>query len=132
MNGPSLTEPGITYFLSQTLKECRSYKDRNISLIFNLSMTTAFLLVFGVILLLKYILLWYYKQKGRYVMNIYFCKHCKRICYTYPVNSTLVCCGDEMTLLSPKTEDAGNEKHLPVVEKIAKNILSKPTDVSTT
>jgi|UniRef100_A0A6C0JF44 hypothetical protein len=54
MNGPSLTEPGITYFLSQTLKECRSYKDRNISLIFNLSMTTAFLLVFGVILLLKY------------------------------------------------------------------------------
>ncbi len=57
-------------------------------------------------------------------MNIYFCKHCKRICYTYPVNSTLVCCGDEMTLLTPKTEDAGNEKHLPVVEKIANNKIS--------
>lgn len=49
-------------------------------------------------------------------MNIYYCKHCKRICYTYPVNSTLVCCDDEMTLLQPKTLDQGNEKHLPVVE----------------
>ena len=57
-------------------------------------------------------------------MNIYFCKHCKRICYTYPVNSTLVCCGDEMTLLTPKTEDAENEKHLPVVEKSANNKIS--------
>lgn len=50
-------------------------------------------------------------------MNIYYCKHCKRICYTYPVDSTLVCCGDEMTLLQPKSKDQGNEKHLPVVER---------------
>ncbi len=57
-------------------------------------------------------------------MNIYYCKHCKRICYTYPVDSTLVCCGDEMTLLQAKTEDVGNEKHLPVVEKIAENKIS--------
>jgi len=54
-------------------------------------------------------------------MNIYYCKHCKRICYTYPVNSTLVCCNDEMTLLQAKSVDKGNEKHLPVVEKISKN-----------
>ncbi|MBI9008854.1 MAG: desulfoferrodoxin [Tenericutes bacterium] len=52
-------------------------------------------------------------------MNIYYCKHCKRICYTYPVDSTLVCCNDEMTLLQAKTEDKGNEKHLPVVEKLS-------------
>ena len=57
-------------------------------------------------------------------MNIYYCKHCKRICYTYPVDSTLVCCNDEMTLLQPKKEDKGNEKHLPVVEKIAENKIS--------
>ena len=57
-------------------------------------------------------------------MNIYFCKHCKRICYTYPVDSKLVCCGDEMTLLQAKTEDVGNEKHLPVVEKIGENKIS--------
>lgn len=54
-------------------------------------------------------------------MNIYYCKHCKRICYTYPKDSTLVCCGDPMTLLQPKTKDAGNEKHLPVVTKIENN-----------
>lgn len=54
-------------------------------------------------------------------MNIYYCKHCKRICYTYPVDSTLVCCGDEMTLLQPKTTDQGNEKHLPVVVRTAKD-----------
>lgn len=48
-------------------------------------------------------------------MNIYYCKHCKRICYTYPKDSTLVCCNDEMTLLQPKTMDVGNEKHLPVI-----------------
>lgn len=57
-------------------------------------------------------------------MNIYYCKHCKRICYTYPVDSKLVCCGDEMTLLQPKMKDVGNEKHLPVVEKIGENKIS--------
>lgn len=29
-----------------------------------------------------------------------------------------------MTLLQAKTEDAGNEKHLPVVEKIGENLIS--------
>lgn len=57
-------------------------------------------------------------------MNIYFCKKCKRICYTYPVNSPLDCCGDPMELLEAKTQDAGNEKHLPVVEKIADDKIS--------
>jgi superoxide reductase len=57
-------------------------------------------------------------------MNIYYCKHCKRVCYTYPVDSTLVCCGDEMTLLKPKKSEEGNEKHLPVVEKIDGNKIS--------
>jgi len=28
----------------------------------------------------------------------------------------LVCCGQPMTLMTPKTEDAGIENHLPVVE----------------
>ncbi|MDY0011136.1 MAG: desulfoferrodoxin family protein [Candidatus Izemoplasmatales bacterium] len=51
-------------------------------------------------------------------MNIYFCEKCKRICYTYPVNSTLVCCDEEMVLLQPKKTEEGNEKHLPVVKKI--------------
>ncbi|MGD9909570.1 MAG: desulfoferrodoxin family protein [Candidatus Izemoplasmatales bacterium] len=54
-------------------------------------------------------------------MNIYYCKHCKRISFTFPKESTLVCCGDPMTLLQPKTKDAGNEKHLPVVTKLENN-----------
>jgi len=49
-------------------------------------------------------------------MNIFYCKHCKRIVYTYFGGGTLTCCGEEMTLLQPKTMDQGNEKHLPVVE----------------
>ncbi len=49
-------------------------------------------------------------------MNIFYCKHCKRIVYTYYGGGTLTCCGEEMTLLQPKTMDQGNEKHLPVVE----------------
>lgn len=57
-------------------------------------------------------------------MNIYYCEICKRICYTYPVDSTLVCCGEEMILLKPKKEEEGNEKHLPVVEKINDNQIS--------
>jgi superoxide reductase len=52
-------------------------------------------------------------------MNIFYCKHCKRICYSYYGGGTLTCCGEEMTLLQPKVMDLGNEKHLPVVERQA-------------
>jgi superoxide reductase len=42
----------------------------------------------------------------------------------------LVCCGQPMELLSPKSEDTGFEKHLPVVEisegKITVNVGSVP------
>lgn len=57
-------------------------------------------------------------------MNIYFCEICKRICYTYPVDSTLVCCDEEMILLEPKKEEEGNEKHLPVITKIGENKIN--------
>ncbi len=54
-------------------------------------------------------------------MNIRYCPHCKRVCYTYPKNSTLVCCGEEMLFLEAKSQEEGNEKHLPVVEKLGEN-----------
>jgi len=54
-------------------------------------------------------------------MNIFYCKHCKRIVYTYFGGGTLTCCGEEMTLLQPKSKDVGNEKHLPVVEKLTED-----------
>ena len=38
---------------------------------------------------------------------------------------TMVCCGQPMTLMPEKTDDAGKEKHVPVVEKSAKGIIVK-------
>ena len=57
-------------------------------------------------------------------MNIYYCELCKRICYTYPVDSPLDCCKQPMILLKPKKEEEGNEKHLPVVKKIGDNKIN--------
>ena len=46
MNKPILTEPGVKYYLSKTLHECRKFKNKNINIIYNLSI---FFIVFGVI-----------------------------------------------------------------------------------
>lgn len=37
----------------------------------------------------------------------------------------LVCCGQPMNLQQEKTEDVGNEKHVPVIQKNEKGILVK-------
>ena len=37
----------------------------------------------------------------------------------------LVCCGQPMELLTEKTEDAGLEKHVPVIEKIGERVKVK-------
>jgi cell division protein YceG involved in septum cleavage len=54
MDQPKLTEPGTKYFLTQTLKECRKFKTRNVNLFFNASMTLLLLFVVGGLLLYKY------------------------------------------------------------------------------
>ena len=51
---PCLTEPGVKYFLSATLKECRKFKDRNISIIFNIGMVLLFIIVVGGVLIYRY------------------------------------------------------------------------------
>ncbi len=56
-------------------------------------------------------------------MNIFYCKHCKRIAYSFYGGGTLTCCGEEMTLLQPKSLDQGNEKHLPVVERLSSSSI---------
>ena len=58
---PSLTEPGVTYFLSQTLKQCHIIKNNFYNTIFNIGLLIGFLLVLGLILL--------YKYKGRLTDN---------------------------------------------------------------
>jgi len=54
MEKPILTEPGVKYFLSQSLKECRKFKDRNINIFFNIGMTLLFIFILGGILFFKY------------------------------------------------------------------------------
>lgn len=54
MTTPSLIEPGVKYFIGGTLKQCRKYKDKHISIFFNLGMIIVFILLFGSILLYRY------------------------------------------------------------------------------
>jgi len=51
---PALIEPGIKYFLSATLKQCSDFRDHYNNLIFNISLSIAFLIILGGILLYKY------------------------------------------------------------------------------
>jgi hypothetical protein len=51
---PALTEPGVKYFLNQTLKQCHIIRNKFHNTIFNIGLLFAFLLVLGLILLYKY------------------------------------------------------------------------------
>jgi len=51
---PTLTEPGVKYFLNQTLKQCHIVKLKFHNVIFNIGLLIAFLLILGLILLYKY------------------------------------------------------------------------------
>jgi hypothetical protein len=51
---PELTEPGIKYFLYQTLKQCHTVRDHFHNMIFNIGLFIGFLLILGLILLYKY------------------------------------------------------------------------------
>jgi hypothetical protein len=51
---PELTEPGVKYFLHQTLKQCHIARDNFHTMVFNVGLFIAFLIVLGLILLYKY------------------------------------------------------------------------------
>ena len=51
---PRLIEPGVRYFLSGTLKECRKFKDNNASTFFNIYMAGILFAVIGGFLLYRY------------------------------------------------------------------------------
>ena len=42
---PLLTEPGVKYFLNQTLKQCREFKNKYNNVIFNISLGIGFFLL---------------------------------------------------------------------------------------
>ena len=50
----SLTEPGVKFFLNQTLKQCHIVKDKFHNVIFNVGLLIFFLLILAGILLYKY------------------------------------------------------------------------------
>lgn len=51
---PLLTEPGVKYFLSNTLKQCHEFKDKHNNLVLNIGIFVGFLIVLGALLLYKY------------------------------------------------------------------------------
>lgn len=51
---PSLTEPGVKYFLSQALKQSHIIREKFHNTIFNIGMLILFILILGAILVYKY------------------------------------------------------------------------------
>jgi hypothetical protein len=51
---PSLTEPGVKYFLNESLKQCNIIREKFHNTIFNLGMFILFLIILGGILVYKY------------------------------------------------------------------------------
>jgi len=61
----------------------------------------------------------------------YKCNVCGNIVEVLHVGvGQLVCCGQPMELLKEKTEDIGQEKHVPVIEKMDERIKVKVGSVS--
>ena len=53
-SNPCLTEPGITYFLNESLKQCHVYRDNYYNTLINLGLFAGFLVLLGGMLLYKY------------------------------------------------------------------------------
>lgn len=51
---PALTEPGVKYFLHNTLKQCHIIRDNFHNMVFNIGLLIGFLLILGLILFYKY------------------------------------------------------------------------------
>jgi hypothetical protein len=51
---PVLTEPGVKYFLHQTLKQCHIARDNFHNMVFNIGLLIAFFIILGLVLLYKY------------------------------------------------------------------------------
>jgi hypothetical protein len=53
-NRPMLTEPGVKYFLNETLKQCHQYREKHTNLMINIGLFFGFLIILGILLLYKY------------------------------------------------------------------------------
>ena len=51
---PILTEPGVKYFLNETLKQCHTFKEKYNNTMINIGITITFFIILGILLLYKY------------------------------------------------------------------------------
>ena len=51
---PLLIEPGVKYFLNETLKQCNEFKNKYNNILFNVLLFISFIIILGAILLYKY------------------------------------------------------------------------------
>jgi cytoskeletal protein RodZ len=51
---PNLVEPGVKYFLSETLKQTHLFRLKHYNSIYNVGLLCAFLLILGIILFVKF------------------------------------------------------------------------------
>jgi hypothetical protein len=54
LSKPALTEPGVKYFLNESLKQCHIIREKYQNMVFNIGLLIGFLLILGVILIYKY------------------------------------------------------------------------------
>jgi len=51
---PILIEPGVRYFLNETLKQCHKFKEKYNNMLFNILLCIGFFIILGMILFIKY------------------------------------------------------------------------------
>jgi hypothetical protein len=51
---PMLTEPGVKYFLNETLKQCHILKEKYYNNVFNVILLISFFIILGILLFYKY------------------------------------------------------------------------------
>jgi hypothetical protein len=51
---PMLTEPGVKYFINETLKQCHCFKEKYQNMMFNIGLLVVFFIILGILLLYKY------------------------------------------------------------------------------
>jgi len=59
-------------------------------------------------------------------VHFFYCKHCGNLVGTLHYSGLKpVCCGEQMTELTPNTVDAAQEKHVPVIEVSGNTVTVK-------
>jgi hypothetical protein len=54
MQNPILVEPGVKYFLKETLKQCHQYKESHNYILLNVALLSAFVFILILILIIKF------------------------------------------------------------------------------